>query len=187
MERNDKYGATGPAGQGNSNELSASAPGAGAGSSQRSESFDFAGDQHEQGLKEKAKEKAKGALDTANEKVADVGSGIRDKAGTARNKLVGALEAGAERLRDRGNSPGGAAYAGAGAEGSVAVTSDGKMSQVSDKLATGMQASADWLRDADLDGLKSGIERQVKEHPGRTLLIAAGLGYLIGRAFRGDK
>jgi hypothetical protein len=50
-----------------------------------------------------------------------------------------------------------------------------------------MEATADWLRDADIDGIKTGIERQVKEHPGRTLLIAAGLGYLIGRAFRGDR
>jgi len=28
------------------------------------------------------------------------------------------------------------------------------------------------------------MEREVKEHPGRTLLIAVGLGYLIGKAFR---
>jgi len=47
-----------------------------------------------------------------------------------------------------------------------------------------MQSSADWLRDADLDGLKTGIERQVKEHPGRTLLIAVGIGYLLGKALR---
>jgi hypothetical protein len=47
-----------------------------------------------------------------------------------------------------------------------------------------MQSTADWLRDADIDGLKSGLERQIKEHPGRTLLMAAGLGYLLGKAFR---
>jgi hypothetical protein len=47
-----------------------------------------------------------------------------------------------------------------------------------------MQATADWLRDADLDNLRSGLERQVKEHPGRTLLLAVGLGYLVGKAFR---
>jgi hypothetical protein len=29
-----------------------------------------------------------------------------------------------------------------------------------------------------------GVERQVKEHPGRTLLVALGLGYLLGRAVR---
>jgi hypothetical protein len=58
------------------------------------------------------------------------------------------------------------------------------MAQVSDKVAGGMHSAADWLRDADLDGIKSGIEHQVQEHPGRTLLVAVGLGYLIGKAFR---
>ena len=47
-----------------------------------------------------------------------------------------------------------------------------------------MQSTADWLRDADLDGMREGVERQVKEHPGRSLLIAVGLGYLLGKAFR---
>ena len=34
--------------------------------------------------------------------------------------------------------------------------------------------------------MKSGIELllQVKEHPGRTLAIAVGLGYLLGKALR---
>ena len=47
-----------------------------------------------------------------------------------------------------------------------------------------MGATADWLRETDLDSIKTGIERQVKEHPGRTLLVAVGLGYLIGKAVR---
>ena len=61
------------------------------------------------------------------------------------------------------------------------------MAQVNNKVASGMESTADWLRDADLNNLRTGIERQVKEHPGRTLLIAAGLGYLIGKAFRNNK
>ena len=52
------------------------------------------------------------------------------------------------------------------------------------QVAGGMQATADWLREADLDTMRAGVERQVKEHPGRTLLIAVGLGYLLGKAFR---
>ena len=56
--------------------------------------------------------------------------------------------------------------------------------EATNQLAGGLQASADWLRDADLDGLKSGVERQVKEHPGRSLAVAVGLGYLLGKAFR---
>ena len=58
---------------------------------------------------------------------------------------------------------------------------------MSDRVAGGMEKSAEWLRDADIDSLKSGIEHQVKEHPGRTLLIAVGVGYLLGRAFRGNQ
>jgi hypothetical protein len=67
--------------------------------------------------------------------------------------------------------------------GSVAVTDD-RMAQVTSRVAGGMEGAADWLRDADLDGLKASVEQQVKEHPGRTLLIAVGLGYLLGKALR---
>ena len=59
-----------------------------------------------------------------------------------------------------------------------------RVGEATNQLAGGLQASADWLRDADIDGLKSGIERQVKDHPGRTLAVAVGLGYLLGKAFR---
>jgi hypothetical protein len=47
-----------------------------------------------------------------------------------------------------------------------------------------MQSSAEWLRDADLDKITGGLETQVKEHPARTLLIALGAGYVLGKAFR---
>jgi len=74
--------------------------------------------------------------------------------------------------------------AGATGSSSVALESDGRVAQVSNRVATGMDATADWLRQADLDGLRATVEQQVKEHPGRTLLIAAGVGYLLGKAFR---
>ena len=108
----------------------------------------------------------------------------RDKAGNLKNTIADALESGAERLRQR--SAGGAQIAGASATGSNAdmVAEDNRLAQTSNQLAGGMQGAADWLRDADLDGLKSGMERQVKEHPGRTLAIAVGVGYLLGKAFR---
>ena len=64
------------------------------------------------------------------------------------------------------------------------IADDNRISEATNQLAGGLQASADWLRDADLDGLKSGVERQVKEHPGRSLAVAVGLGYLLGKAFR---
>jgi hypothetical protein len=67
---------------------------------------------------------------------------------------------------------------------SVAISDDPTIAAVTDTLASGMQSSADWLRDADIDKLKEGVEKQVKEHPARTLLVALGAGYLIGKALR---
>ena len=130
-------------------------------------------------------DRARDAVGTAQEKLADAGSTVRDKAGSLKNSLADALESGAEKLRQQ--AAGGGQTAGAAATGgSVGMIADqpNRMADVSKQVAGGMQGAADWLRDADLDGLKSGLERQVKEHPGRTLAVAVGLGYLLGKAIR---
>ena len=112
-------------------------------------------------------------------RVKSVASSVRDKASGIPAMLADGLQAGAEALRQRRSStetspPG----------SSVAITSDPSIAAVTDTLASGMQSSADWLRDADLDKLKEGVEKQVKEHPARSLLVALGAGYLIGKALR---
>jgi hypothetical protein len=130
-------------------------------------------------------DRARDAMGTAQEKLAGAGSTVREKAGTWKNSLADALESGADRMRRQG--AGGGQTAGAAATGdSVGMVADhpNRMNDMSNQLAGGLQASADWLRDADLDGMKSGIERQVREHPGRTLAVAVGLGYLLGKAIR---
>src|SRR5215213_6636407 len=117
-----------------------------------------------------------------------VKSGAQDKLGQAKDKarelqstLADRLDAGAEKLRQRGQS---SSFAGATGESSVGVASDDRMAQVNDSVARGMQKSADWLRNGDL---KADIEHQVRENPGRTLLIALGVGYLLGKAFKSDR
>lgn len=127
-------------------------------------------------------ERARSVAGTAQEKLADVGSTVRERAGNLKDSLADALDSGAERLRQRGGQSG--QLAGASDIGSVAVPADGRTTQVTTRVAGGMEATAEWIRQADIDGMKLGIERQVKEHPGRTLLVAVGLGYLIGKAFR---
>jgi hypothetical protein len=130
-------------------------------------------------------DRASSAMGTAKDKLADAGSTMRDKAGTLKTSLADALESGAEKLRQQG--AGGGQFAGAAATGGTAgmVSSEThRLADVSNQVAGGLQASADWLRDADLDGLKTGLERQVKDHPGRTLAVAVGLGYLLGKAIR---
>ncbi|MEO7457641.1 MAG: hypothetical protein ABIY52_15370 [Gemmatimonadaceae bacterium] len=129
-------------------------------------------------------DRARDAAGTAGDKLADVGSQVRDGAGNLKNTIANALESGAERLRQQGS--GGGQLAGAAATGGTAdmIAEDNRLAQTSNQIAGGMQGAADWIRDADIDGLKSGIEKQIKEHPGRSLAIAVGVGYLLGKAFR---
>jgi ElaB/YqjD/DUF883 family membrane-anchored ribosome-binding protein len=129
-------------------------------------------------------DRAKSAASAAGEKLSDVGSQVKERAGGLKTSLADALESGAERLRKQG--AGGGQIAGAAATGGAAgmIADDNRLTQASNQIAGGLQASADWLRDADLDGLKTGVERQVKDHPGRTLAVAVGVGYLLGKAFR---
>jgi ElaB/YqjD/DUF883 family membrane-anchored ribosome-binding protein len=169
------YGSTGSAGSANSPSSF------GAGSTDTSDaSFSRDSSTDAGGLADRAKS----AASTAGEKLSDVGSSVRDRAGSLKHTLADALESGAEKLRAQG--AGGGQIAGASATGGTAdmVSEGNRLSEATNQLAGGLQASADWLRDADLDGLKTGVERQVKEHPGRTLAVAVGLGYLLGKAFR---
>ena len=126
-------------------------------------------------------DRARNAAGSAGDKLSDVGSTARDKAGSFKDSLADALASGAERLRQQSGQVEGAG--GSGGSTSM-VADDTRMAQTSNQIAGGMQGAADWLRDADLDGLKTGLERQVKEHPGRSLAVAVGVGYLLGKAFR---
>ncbi len=112
-------------------------------------------------------------------RIKSVASSVKDKASSIPAMLADGLQAGADALRQR--RPSTATSAGGS---SVATVSDPSIAAVTDTLASGMQSSADWLRDADLDNLKEGVERQVKEHPARSMLVALGAGYLIGKALR---
>jgi len=181
MERNDtSVDGAATSSQSDANEFS------GSGSTPQDANFDFAGATPATDQPAGIRDRARNVIGSAGDKLADVGSTVRDRANTAKDKLADALESGAGRLRDRAQTDG-PTLAGATADGSTAIPTDGKIAQVSDKVAGGMEVTAEWLREADLDSLKAGLENQVKEHPGRTLLIAAGLRYLIGRAFRSNQ
>ena len=121
-------------------------------------------------------DQASGRFNKGKDVVSEKLGQAREKAGELKMTLADKLEAGAEKLRQRGQS---GLYAGAGAGGTVAA--DARMAELGGTLADGLQGTADFLRDGDL---KESIEKQVKEHPGRTLLIALGVGYVLGKAFR---
>lgn len=126
-----------------------------------------------------AKDRAANLSSTARERATELAGTAREKAGELKSTLADKLEQGADKLRSRGGS---ASFAGAGGDGSLAMEHRGD--QLTTRLAGGMQGTAEWLREADLENMRLGVERQVRENPGRSLLVAIGLGYLLGKAFR---
>jgi hypothetical protein len=197
MERNadDTFGATGGQSSGTGGTESFGASGAGtAGSSVPSSGSDYSstggpgGQAGTSGASTGGMGGTGGTADT--HRLDQVKSTAQDKLGQVKDKardlqstLADRLDAGAEKLRQRKQN---ATLAGAtGTDGgSVGVASEERMTQVQDSVARGMSKSADWLRNGDM---KADIEKQVRENPGRTLLVALGLGYLLGKAFRANK
>jgi len=102
---------------------------------------------------------------------------LGERAVQLKAQLADKLESGAEKLRERSTDT-------AKIDDAIA-TAKTQVADASDRVASGMEKSAEWLRDANMSSIKQGLERQVKENPGRTLLIAGAIGYLLGRAFKG--
>jgi hypothetical protein len=111
--------------------------------------------------------------------VAEKLGAARERVGDLKSSLADKLEAGAEKLSHRES-----AFAGTTGTGTATLEGDGRMAAVNDKVAGGLRNTANWLRETDLASLRNDVERQVRDHPARTLLIAAGVGYLLGKAFR---
>lgn len=133
-------------------------------------------------------DQAREKIDRGRDIVQDRLGQWREKATTLQATLADRLDTGAEKLRQRAQrtaatgAPDGTLAVAADGPATVASTrGDERLTDATNQLANGMSNTADWLRNGDM---KADIERQVKEHPGRTLLIALGVGYLAGKAFK---
>ena len=102
---------------------------------------------------------------------------MRERAVQLKTQLADRLETGATRLRKRSSDT-------EKLDDAIATTKE-RVADAGDRVASGMEKSAEWLRSANVTSFQQGLERQVKENPGRTLLIAGAIGYLLGRAFKG--
>jgi hypothetical protein len=178
MERNndnpgtsgfDQGGTTGTGGSFGSTGTGSAGMGAGAGQGSYGTAGSTGGTTGtgEESRFERGKEAVQDRLGTVKEKASHLQASLADK-----------LDAGADKLRQRAQS---GTMAGATGGAAMGVASDDRMAKVSDSVATGLTKSADWLRNGDLQG---DIERQVRENPGRSLVVALGVGYLLGKAFR---
>lgn len=106
-------------------------------------------------------------LDQAKEKAAELRSTVADK-----------LHSGADQVRERSASM---------EIRGVSPEARERIGRAGQRVAEGMDTTADWVRTADAQKVKAGIEEQIRTRPGRSLLIALGLGFVIGRLLKGKR
>lgn len=122
------------------------------------------------------------AKDAAAERLGQV----KERATALKATLADKLDAGAQSLRDRQTTSGSGgpqlAGATAGSSGGAAGLLDSdQVQRLAGPAADAMEKTADFLRNGDV---KQAIEEQVRTNPARTLLIALGVGYVLGKALR---
>lgn len=103
-------------------------------------------------------------------KVSDMGRTAVDKVDDGRNAAASGLESAASTLHQNAESlPGGE-----------------KVTELAHTAADKLTATADYVREHDVNSMMSDVERLVKNNPGPALLAAGVIGFLVGRAFRND-
>jgi ElaB/YqjD/DUF883 family membrane-anchored ribosome-binding protein len=169
-------------------ERSEHQPGGVAGSGSAAGSAGMASGAH--GSSARTSETPAGMADDARSRVQEGAAGgrqtspagqVRDKATEIKTTVADKLESGADRLRQR-TREGAQRVASATAEAGAAATQ--RLEDYSDTVATRMERTAGWLRRGEIGDLGDTIVQQVQEHPARSLLIAASVGYLLGRLFK---
>jgi ElaB/YqjD/DUF883 family membrane-anchored ribosome-binding protein len=61
---------------------------------------------------------------------------------------------------------------------------EGKAGEVAFKAADALDRGGEYLQTADLQMVRSDLERVIREHPIESLLVGVGVGYLVARATR---
>jgi hypothetical protein len=115
-----------------------------------------------------------GTPDTAGEQPGIVET-VRRKTGNLQAGLADLLDSSARSIRQRGATVGDAA---GGAIGDAAAE---RLTQSGEAAASVLEHGAIWLRENDLSDVEARVKGQLEQHPTRTLLVAAGVGFLLSR------
>jgi len=94
---------------------------------------------------------------------------VRGVTGNAQATLADTLDAGASALRERLGAPNDSGVR-------------GRLGAAGGAVASRLESGALWLRENDITDLRELLGHQLANHPGRTALMALGIGVLIGRA-----
>lgn len=113
--------------------------------------------------------------DQVTDRVSGAAESIRGKMGNMQAGLADLLDSSAEMIRSRGVAASDAAGSAVG-DGAAE-----RLAQSGEATAEVLERGAAWLRETDLSDVEARVTSQLKEHPTRTLLVAAGIGFLLSR------
>ena len=112
-------------------------------------------------------EKISDTAGQVKDKISDLGRAAADKIDHNRGAAASGLQHAASALHDNAESlPGGE-----------------KVSSLAHATAETLSSTADYVRDHDVNRMMADVETLVKNNPGRSLLAAGVIGFLVGRAF----
>ena len=61
---------------------------------------------------------------------------------------------------------------------------EGPRARLQARASRAVEVSTDYLREHDLDEMRSDLEREIRAHPIKSIAIALGAGYVLGRIFK---
>lgn len=118
---------------------------------------------------------ARAPMDRVGETAAGALNSVRAKTGDIQAGLADLLDSSAQTIRSRGVA---ASEAAGGAVGDGAAE---RLVQSGEATAAVLERGAMWLRENDLSDVEARLTAELKRHPARTLLVAAGIGFLFSR------
>jgi ElaB/YqjD/DUF883 family membrane-anchored ribosome-binding protein len=132
-------------------------PGTGQSGQQQDDAY-ATGQQAADGVKQKGQQ--------AKEKVDETAHMAQDRADQGMHRAAEGLDQAAGMIRERGGQQG-------GTMGSMATTA-----------ADGLDKASTYLRDKDTDQLMGDLEAYIRQNPTQSLLIAAGVGFVLSKVFK---
>ncbi len=112
-------------------------------------------------------DKISGTASQMKDKVSDFGKTAIDKIDENRDTAASGLDSAASTLHENAESlPGGE-----------------KVASLAHSAADKLTSTADYVREHDVKSMMTDVEQLVKNNPGPSLLAAAVIGFLVGRAF----
>lgn len=113
--------------------------------------------------------------DHIGERSSGAAEALRAKSGNIQAGLADLLDSSAQTIRSRAIS---ASEAAGGAVGDGAAE---RLAPSGEATAAVLERGAMWLRENDLSDVEARLTAELKQHPARTLLVAAGIGFLLSR------